>query len=170
VVRLASLAQNLLDMAAAGRVTLERVQSDVGGVVREAVEARRVDAEERQLALELSAPAAGATAVLAPVRVRQAIDNLLANALRFAPAGTAVRVSVAEHDGRWWRIVVADEGPGVPAAERERIFDPFHRLAGSTGAGLGLAIVREVAREHEGQVALLPSAVGARFAVDLPKA
>jgi signal transduction histidine kinase len=167
VVRLAALAQDLLDVAAAGRVTLERVPSNVGAVVREAVEARRAEAESRRIALEVRAPATAA-AELAPVRVRQAVDNLLANALRFAPEGTRVRVEVTDHQ-RWWRIVVEDEGPGVPAQERERIFDPFHRLPGSQGAGLGLAIVREVAREHDGQVALLPSDAGARFAVDIGK-
>jgi signal transduction histidine kinase len=81
-----------------------------------------------------------------------------------------VRVVVEERGAKWWRVVVADEGPGVPEGERERIFDPFHRTAGSTGAGLGLAIVREVAREHGGTVELLRTDKGAAFAVDLPRA
>ena len=71
------------------------------------------------------------------------------------------------------RIVVADRGPGVADTERERIFEPFYRPAGSPetgqGFGLGLALVRQIAREHGGDVACRPrDGGGSRFIVTLP--
>ena len=65
--------------------------------------------------------------VFAMIETRQALDNLLSNALRFAPKGTAIHVALAPHEGGW-RLSVRDEGPGIPEAQREAVFAPFHRL------------------------------------------
>ena len=72
-------------------------------------------------------------------------------------------------------LEVADHGPGVPASERERIFEPFYRLAqrreNGRGSGLGLALVREIARRHGGEaVCLAAEGGGSRFRIDLPAA
>jgi signal transduction histidine kinase len=72
-------------------------------------------------------------------------------------------------------LEVSDHGPGVPAAERQRIFEPFYRLAGGSetgrGSGLGLARVREIARRHGGNaVCLAAEGGGSRFCIDLPAA
>ena len=86
-----------------------------------------------------------------PDMLRVLIRNLLDNALRYTPTGGRVAVSLA---GR--TLTVADTGPGIPAAERERVFDRFHRLAGqeTEGSGLGLSIVRRIAELHDADISL----------------
>ncbi len=103
--------------------------------------------------------------------LRRLIRNLLENARRYAGAGP-VDLTVAAEAGRAI-LEVRDHGPGVPAAERERIFEPFYRLAATRengrGSGLGLALVREIARRHGGTAACLAAdGGGSRFRIDLP--
>jgi signal transduction histidine kinase len=88
--------------------------------------------------------------------LRRLVRNLLDNAQRHA-AGAAVEVAVEPLAEGGARLTVADRGPGVPEAERERIFEPFHRVPGATadGAGLGLALVRQIARHHGGEALCL---------------
>jgi two-component system sensor histidine kinase CreC len=100
--------------------------------------------------------------------VRQALANLVANALDFAPAGTVVEVSAAGRDGMA-ELVVRDRGPGVPAWALERIFERFYSLprpdTGRKGSGLGLAFVREVADLHGGTATVANRADGGAEAV-----
>lgn len=83
------------------------------------------------------------------------LDNLVDNALRHTPAGGRVDLSLVRADGHIV-LTVSDNGPGIPARERERVFERFHRLVGGDipGSGLGLAIVREVANQHHARVVL----------------
>lgn len=107
-----------------------------------------------------------------PTLLRRMVRNLLDNAQRHAGGATLVEVSRMP-DGRAG-IIVEDHGPGVPAAETEKIFEPFQRAsavaAESRGTGLGLSIVRQVARAHGGDVTCEALARGARFVVVLPSA
>jgi two-component system OmpR family sensor kinase len=96
--------------------------------------------------------------------LRILLANLVANALRYTPAGGRVDVSCGRRDGRGF-IEVADNGPGIPADERERVFDRFYRRAaasedGKAGSGLGLSIVRTIADRHGASVDLSDSASG----------
>ncbi len=105
--------------------------------------------------------------------LRRLIRNLLENARRYAGDGP-ITVSVCAEDGRAV-LEVSDRGPGVPPNERERIFEPFYRLATTRetgrGSGLGLALVRTIARRHGGDVVCLAAdGKGSRFRVDLPTA
>jgi two-component system OmpR family sensor kinase len=96
--------------------------------------------------------------------------NLVQNAFQHTPAGTHVQAGVSV-EGDMVRLVVADDGPGVPVALRDEIFDRFVRAEGDRGGsvGLGLSIVRAVARTHGGDVVLeSPPEGGARFVVTLP--
>jgi signal transduction histidine kinase len=98
------------------------------------------------------------------------VRNLLDNAVRFARA--RVELSLAERDGHV-ELTVADDGPGVPAAARERVFERFARLdegraRDAGGTGLGLAIVREVVVAHGGSVTV-DGATGTRFLISLPR-
>ncbi len=89
------------------------------------------------------------------------LDNLVDNALRHTPAGGKIDVAALWRDGQPC-LSVADSGPGIPAAERERVFDRFYRSPGATaasGSGLGLAIVRAVAQRH-GATVMLDEAPG----------
>jgi signal transduction histidine kinase len=104
--------------------------------------------------------------------LRYLMRNLLENARRYA-AGSPIEASVVPRGTTGARLCVADRGPGVPEAERERIFEPFYRPVGirersDSGVGLGLALVRKIARHHGGEVRCLPRAGGGTcFEVDL---
>jgi signal transduction histidine kinase len=104
--------------------------------------------------------------------LRRLVRNLLENARRHG-AGTAVEATVDGRGGRAW-LRVCDRGPGVPAGEAERIFDAFYRLPGadaSSGAGLGLALVRQIARRHGGEARYVArEGGGSCFEVELPGA
>ena len=112
------------------------------------------------------------------------LTNLLTNALRHTPAGGAVRV-IAAPEGAWVRFAVADSGSGVPVELRERVFDKFFQVPGrpaAGGAGLGLAIAREIVVAHGGEIRCAsgaegslpdgssPAATGAAFHFTLPVA
>jgi signal transduction histidine kinase len=106
--------------------------------------------------------------------LRRLIRNLLENARRHA-AGAAVEATVERLPERGARLTVADRGPGVPESERTRIFEPFYRPPGAKesdgGVGLGLALVRQIAQRHGGDVRYVPrEGGGSRFEVDLPEA
>jgi len=95
--------------------------------------------------------------------LRMLLGNLVDNALRYTPAGGRVDVELANDPATGNVVIsVSDNGPGIPEPERERVFERFHRLAGSEtpGSGLGLAIVRQVAHLHGGRVELDTSATG----------
>jgi signal transduction histidine kinase len=107
-----------------------------------------------------------------PRLLRRMIRNLLENARRYG-GGTPIDVAVGRHVGGAVSLRVCDRGPGVPEAEREQIFEPFHRLAGASeragGVGLGLALVRQIARKHGGDVKCSPrDGGGSCFEVVLP--
>jgi len=108
-----------------------------------------------------------------PVLLVAGVRNLLDNAVKFTAAGTRVSVTVAQDD-RWARVCVEDGGPGIAESDYERIFDPFFRgneaRAGSSGFGLGLPILRRVARVHGGDVTVERSPLGgARITLRLPR-
>ena len=96
----------------------------------------------------------------------QMLDNLLANALRFAPPGTWIRLAVLPADG-WVEVHVADQGPGMTAEQRERAFDRFWRArpGDGEGTGLGLAVVRQLADASGGGAELRPAPGGGLDAV-----
>ncbi|BEV73107.1 ATP-binding protein [Paludibacterium sp. THUN1379] len=101
-----------------------------------------------------------------------ATRNLLVNAVRFA--NSCIRLSISKQDG-WLSVTVDDDGPGIPLAERERVFDPFHRLNNerephSGNYGLGLSFVRLIAGQHGGSVFVTDSPQGgARFVLNIPE-
>ena len=106
-----------------------------------------------------------------PRLLRRLMRNLLENARRYA-AGASIEASVVTTGGGA-RLCVADRGPGVPEQEREHIFEPFYRAPSrraysDSGVGLGLALVRQIARHHGGDVRCLPRPGGGTcFAVEL---
>jgi len=111
-----------------------------------------------------------------PDRFHQVVANLLENALKYGPGGQTVRVSltVRRADAGVVELRVADEGPGIPPAERSAVWQPFERLTTGShrtvdGVGLGLAVVREIVAQHDGAVAIEDAAGGgACFVVALP--
>jgi signal transduction histidine kinase len=139
---------------------------------REAVDLLALAAEEAAR-FDLGATGQPVTVSGDRTLLRRLIRNLLENARRYAGNGP-ITVSVTVEAGRAI-LEVSDHGPGVPAAERQRIFEPFYRLAGGSetgrGSGLGLALVLDIARRHGGDaVCLAAESGGSRFRIDLPAA
>ena len=103
--------------------------------------------------------------------LRILVDNLLSNALRYSPAKESVELEVGSAGGEI-RLRVKDHGPGVPPSEKERIFERFYRVEaanpGSPGAGLGLAIVHEVAQVHSAKCGIESSGAGTEVTVSFP--
>ncbi len=149
--RLAALASSLLDLAALRASPLDRRPGDLVAVLIEAVDAARMQAEEHGLLVRMQAPE-HAPAEFAATSLRQALDNLLGNAIKFSPAGGEIAIELVHERGQWC-FRVLDCGPGVPEPQRDAIFEPFHRVAlDRPGKGLGLAIVHDVAERHGGRV------------------
>src|SRR5690349_12388843 len=147
--RLGALVDTLLDVSriAGGKLNLELQECDLSDVVREVLDRWREEASRAgsEVVLEAS-PVRGRWD---PLRLDQVVENLLGNALKYAP-GKPIRISVAACDGGA-ELVVADEGPGIPAGAEERIFRRFERAADVRnygGMGLGLYIAREIVEAH----------------------
>jgi signal transduction histidine kinase len=168
--RLSTLAARLLDLAALGKVTWETRPGDLVALVREAIDACEAEAEQRRIKMVLSSPDE-AQASFEAHTIRQAIDNLLSNALTHAPAESTIQVNI-EANRNVWRIEVRDEGPGVAPEDVDHIFEPFYRGASEKqgqGAGLGLSIVSEIMRRHAGTATLSPTiGRGATITLELP--
>jgi two-component system OmpR family sensor kinase len=148
---------------------LEREPVDLGAVAAEAVEAARAIEPGRDVTLDVGGDA---TIEGDRGRLRQVVDNLLENARVHTPSGTPAHVRV-DRDGSDVVLAVADEGPGLSAEARSRVFERFYRDDGARsretgGAGLGLAIVAAIAEAHGGGVRVVEGDPGATFEVRLP--
>jgi two-component system OmpR family sensor kinase len=167
--RLGRLVDDLLSLARLNALVPARsTQIDLASLAEAAI----ADGHRRGLGGDISLEASEAAAVEGdPDAIARIIRNLLENAVAAAGPAGHVRLRVAK-DGREARLSVEDDGPGVPATERERIFDRFVRLApgGPTGSGLGLAIARRIARQHQGDLTCDEVERGARFTLRLPLA
>jgi len=164
----------LLDISAAegGALRLNRRRIDLRSLAERAADLYSEVAEEKRIDLRLDLPAPVEVEADA-VRLGHAVNNLLDNALKYTPAGGHIALSVAA-DGATAVLSVADDGPGVPAAEREAIFRRLYRGDASRslrGLGLGLSLVKAVVESHGGTVSVgdAPGG-GARFTVRVPLA
>jgi two-component system, OmpR family, sensor histidine kinase TctE len=115
----------------------------------------------RKIDLGFDGPLNGARVEGDPILLKEMINNLLDNAIRYTQPGGQVTVRVTP-DSREVTLNVEDNGPGIPEAERERVFERFHRVlgTGAEGCGLGLAIVREIALSHGADASLASGASG----------
>jgi signal transduction histidine kinase len=172
--RLSHLVENVLFFARVGHAPASRAapeSTDLAFEISQIARAFEPLAASRRASLALDL----APNVVAPLQreaFRQVLINLLDNAVKYGPAGQAVRISLAQA-GSSARITVTDEGPGVPAREREAIWTPFFRgnaaaAQGAGGSGIGLAIVRDLVAQMGGRVEIVPSSSGAAFQVELP--
>jgi signal transduction histidine kinase len=148
--RLASLADALLVFARSdgGRLPVAREDVSLSDLVSASVAGRRNRTREAAVTVEVDATEE--LVHIDPVRVRQALENVLDNALRYSPADSTIRIAAVRDDG-FVRITVEDAGPGFADGVMDRAFEPFARTQnGDGGAGLGLAIVGAVAASHGG--------------------
>jgi signal transduction histidine kinase len=168
--RMSQLVEKLLVLSRAGAAGLHRERTDLRGLAAAAVDRAARVASERTVQVEVS-PGDVVEADVDPDAIAIVLDNLLRNAIDHSPKGETVTVHV-----RRGKLVVEDRGPGVPADQRERIFQVFARgsqpaadRAIGTGLGLGLAICKRIVAGHLGDVIVedRPGG-GARFVVTLP--
>ena len=171
--RMGRLVEDLLDLARvdAGKAPLTPEPVRIGPLLADGVaEARMLG---RAVEYDVRVDPADLVVRADPARLQQLVANLLDNASRHSPAGGTVVVAAARHGGRF-RLEVHDQGPGVAAEDRERVFEPFGTLRateGGGGTGLGLAIARWITDIHGGSIRFVepePHDEGARVRVDLP--
>jgi two-component system sensor histidine kinase BaeS len=161
-----------LALADAGMLRLHPEERDVTELAQQAVAAHRTQAEAADVSLGLSATGP-AIAVVDPARIRQALGNLVANAVKFTPAGGSVSVSV--RGGREGvELSVTDTGPGIAPEHLPHLFDRFYRADPSRsrstgGSGLGLAITKHLVEAHDGRVGVSSTpGRGSVFTIRLP--
>ncbi len=176
--RLLRLVTELLDLARldAGHLRLNVARHDAAAFLAALVDGFRPAASAKGVALDLTVMDASDGAPLEAVfdahHLHTAAANLVANAVKFTPAGGRVAVRL-DADDDVLRIAVDDDGPGVGGAETARVFERFRQGGAGErvgGSGLGLALAREVARLHGGEVALeAKDGPGARFVLTIPR-
>lgn len=162
-------------MADAFDITIRRESVDIAQLVAEVAEANRPLALNKQQRLDVSAPA-NQTAMCDSDRMREAIDNLVSNAIKYSPIGGRIVLAV-EPDGDALCIRVNDEGAGLSPEDIARLFGRFQRLsakptAGESSTGLGLSIVKRIVDMHGGTVAAHSGGPGhgSTFSIHLPAA
>ena len=142
-----------------------RQRTDVRALVDGAV---RVSSIPAAIAVEIQTPPTGLAVEVDPDQMRQVLVNLLTNAAQAMPTGGHIRVDAkATHDGNATRLVVCDNGPGVPVEVRHRIFEALFTTK-AKGSGLGLALCRRIMEAHGGTIDLEANGRGASFVIDLP--
>ncbi len=178
--RLLVLINDLLDLSKleSGKMRLDFVDTGLLPIAHDSVEEVATVAQDKgiELRVEEEVPSPGVRVDV--YRLRQVVGNLLSNALRFAPAGSVVRIKVCSgtmDDGTpAAQLEVVDSGPGIPDDELDAVFDKFVQssktASGGGGTGLGLAICREIVAAHGGSIRAVPHAGGARIVVQIPSA
>jgi two-component system sensor histidine kinase TctE len=171
--RLVNLSNQLLTLASVdqespGNIRFEKI--NLVELVRE-VGFRWVDvALEKDIDIEFIEGEAVVEVTANPLLLEELVSNLIDNAIRYSPKGTRTAITVLPGPGP--QILVEDEGQGIPADSREKVFERFYRLseAGTEGSGLGLAIVRDIARLHQAEVTIesRESGLGTRVRVSFP--
>jgi len=173
---LLTLINDVLDVARVEAGTLAVEPSDVvlKPLVAQCIALVRDEADARRQQLRTDLDYVGAIVRADPRRLKQMFLNLLTNAIKFSPKGATVTIGSTVLPGAAIELWVANPGPGIPAADRERIFEPFVRLEAALtreqpGAGLGLTIVQRIAELHGGTVRVEGEpGHGSKFVVKLP--
>jgi len=148
---------------------------DLNELVDDCVTVRQQFAIAREIKMNLktqSMPTISAD----PILLRHAVLSVLSNALNYTPEGGRVRITTGtkqQGDTQWLTVTIADTGPGIPAHERERIFERFYRGkvgrdSGVPGGGLGLAMAMQIVEQSNGQIILNDTRKGASFTIMLP--
>lgn len=164
-----------LAKAEAGQLELHMHPLDTSALLRSALAPFEVNAAAQGIAIATQLPATLPTAQADPERVRQVLRNLLANALRYTPAGGTITLSAAQAANTGWlRVAVRDTGAGIAAADLPHVFERFWRADRSRsrdqgGSGLGLAIAKQIVEAHGGQIgATSEPSQGSEFWFTLP--
>jgi signal transduction histidine kinase len=170
----------LVDLARVdvGDLSIDRHETDIVAIVRGVVDDYQASSAQKGLALTLEVPGEAIVITTDPAGVRHVLENLVSNAIKYTPEGGAISVAVSvaraeEIAAPLIRVGVRDNGPGIPMAFRDRVFDEFFRVpsteSDAPGSGLGLAISRRIARQLGGDVTLGDApGHGSVFTLSLP--
>ena len=152
------LLNELLDISAieSGNLTLNLVKSDLVKLVRKNIELNNVIAHKKNIIIHLHYTDDIPEIVFDPSKIEQVLNNLISNAVKFSPPGNDVNVRISKSEG-YLVVAIADQGPGIPETEREKLFKPFQKTsvkstAGEKSTGLGLSIVRNLILGHKGKI------------------
>jgi PAS domain S-box-containing protein len=170
--RLKALIDRLLDISriTTGQLQLERVETDIAAMT-ESVGSMLAEISGRRITVRASDSPETFRAAVDGVRIEEVVVNLIDNALKYSPPDTPIDVELTSAADQI-RIAVRDRGPGILTAERDRIFEPFHRSSSTSGpgVGLGLHIAREIVELHRGSLTVeSPEDGGSRFVVTVPR-
>jgi len=170
--RLQALIDGLLKMQQAGHIRdrFEPVALRLDELIQQILATHQLTARNKRL--RISGSLAPLTVSGGREELTTIVDNLVSNAIKFSPEDGTVRLSLTRESERAVLDVI-DDGPGVPEADREKIFEPFYRSPASkgvAGVGLGLAIAREFVAAHRGSLDLVATPAGTHFRMTLPLA
>ena len=154
-----NLVSNLLDYSVIeqGRLDLDLQPVEIQQLTSQAVQTNRLLSAKRSISIDLHINVEPCIIMIDLHKIRQVLNNLISNAVKFSPSGTAIVVLIDKHDASHIMISVIDQGPGVPAEMRNRIFVPFGKtnqqaFSGEKSTGLGLAICRKMVEAHGGAI------------------
>ena len=157
--KLLLLINDVLDLATieAGRMALDQENASVAGVLNAAKQMTAEWARQQSLEIVIDCPSDIGSFEVDVHRMKQALFNLISNAVKYTPAGGRITLE-ARHSGEWIALTVADTGIGIPEADLERVFGKFERTntqARQSGAGLGLSLVKSFVELHGGRVEIV---------------
>lgn len=164
-----------LEVIDSGALRLEKESLDVREMTAAAISRFAPSATQKSISLVLDGGGIDCEVLGDRFRMDEVLDNLLSNALKYTQPGGAIRVASLSPGGSLAGFLVEDSGPGIPEAERERVFERFYRVdksrsADSGGRGLGLAIAAEIVAAHGGFISVGDSSLGgAAFSVLIPR-
>lgn len=171
------MVNELLDVATieAGELKLHLEPQNLAELITKAITLTNMEAGKKKTHVHFEAGGARPVLALDAAKIRQVVDNLLSNAVKYSPPGSTITVLLTVDAGRGTcAFAVQDQGPGIPAGERDKLFKDFSRLSvrptgGEKSTGLGLAICRKIVEAHRGTITAdnLPQR-GCEFRVTLP--
>ncbi len=166
---LARLIEDLrtLALAEARTLALHREPTDLAVLAEDVATAFAADAGQRGVSVDVDVADAIPLLDVDPVRIREVLVNLVANALRYSPPGSRVRIA-AQLSGPSVNVSVVDQGPGIPPDLLPSVFDRFVKSPESRGSGLGLAIARQLVEAHGGRIEAQSNTRGTTISFELP--
>ena len=164
-----------LTLAETGQLSLDKQPTDLYALALQAIEAFQPTAIERSISLEIDSPPNLPLVQADRQRMQQVLMNLLSNALRYTPNGAVITIHLTA-EREQVRVVVQDQGPGIPLEALPNVFERFYRVeqgrtrtTDGSGSGLGLAVARSLVEAHGGQIGVeSPPGLGAAFWFTLP--
>jgi signal transduction histidine kinase len=141
-----------ISLAESGALALHREPTDIAALIRDVMASFAPQAETAGVEISVSEAVRAPVVDVDPVRTREILTNLFANALRYTPRSGTVRVGVGADDSGAVAVTIADTGAGIPPEALDHVFERFYKSAESRGAGLGLAIAKQLVEAHGGTI------------------